>query len=434
MMEDDGEIEYLDEDENLVQQYVQNLQSLPVIEYVRSVDDIQNQIDPLLVERKIVESKRKHRSDEDSDYVPGEDLPQRKKRKLPTKRTQYTLKPVASKSMYYVNHNTAHTNKTYVEKLKNLPNLTVKKQDVARKYERRFLIKEKRPGPPQKKPTPLYSIVERKKLDIKIPDYDDPLCLPVKAIKKDDNDLRRLRNWNNLCLDQFKKCDGSLRVDKGTVVSSTKTIVLRNVKNKTTGKIDTTIWGKSTTENENGEKKTETFSSILPKYREKKMLGSYQLLPGHPKYNKHVCEAILTKEDQKDGDILVVYKPKEAVSAVYRMLGGQNSEDMEYEEDETKEKRVLKEVACCKVCAPCFQASWRGVRRKTDQDGVKCHMCSRNFVSVYNLLTHLKTNHTPQDVRKNRGIISRTLASAWKSSNVKWVITWRADRLCKTET
>lgn len=193
-MSDDGEIEFLDEDADIVQQCVQNVDEpilKPVIETTLLVERVKNE-----------KPRRKRKKEEDSDYDPSEDIIQRNRKK----RQQNFPRQGASRgpgrppnSSYLIRNDVKEVRKT--------------KKYVAK-----------------------GNFFDRKKLDIKIPDYDDPLCLPVRALKKDEWDARKLRNWNNLCLDNFKNYDKLLRAEKEPTVSSKRTVVLRNMFNKMTGK------------------------------------------------------------------------------------------------------------------------------------------------------------------------------------------------------
>ncbi|KAF9790112.1 hypothetical protein SFRURICE_005961 [Spodoptera frugiperda] len=73
----------------------------------------------------------------------------------------------------------------------------------------------------------------------------------------------------------------------------------------------------------------------------------------------------------------------------------------------------MKELAYCRMCAPCFQTSWRGVKKNTKSESlsesIACPICTRSFVTVYNLLAHFKT-HTSEDVQKYKTVISSILA------------------------
>lgn len=86
------------------------------------------------------------------------------------------------------------------------------------------------------------------------------------------------------------------------------------------GKSETTIWSKTCVENEDGDRKSEIFQCVLPRYKEKKVLTTFGLLNRKLKPYHIVDEVILSKEDNKDGEVLVVYKPKETLSAVYKLV------------------------------------------------------------------------------------------------------------------
>ncbi|XP_068624183.1 zinc finger protein 652-like [Battus philenor] len=369
MAEDDGEIEYLEEDEDIVQQCVQTVEEKPVPRAPVNV--------PLLVERRPVGRPRKRRKvEEDSDYEPSKYLPAKNKKR----KTQKITRNTSLKTHKYVTYGQQGQSKLEA------------KGYGPRKYKKKTqFLKD--------------DLAPRKQMDIRIPDYDDPLCLPVRAIKRDEIDTRNLRNWNNLCLENFENHDIVLKPDKGETVSSKRTVVIKKVANKHTGKPETSMWSKTSVQNQFGDKKSEVVQCTLPKYREKKMLNSFSLYePRRRRSFHHESEVILTKEDQKDGETLIVYKPKETLSLVYKMF---EKLDDGGTEDDDEQKRYMKEVASCRVCAPCYQVSWRGFR-KNDQK-IKCQICSRVCVSVYNLLSHLKS-HSVEEMNKHKRLISKTLA------------------------
>lgn len=198
--ETDCEIEYLDEDAEIVQQCVQiPIQSNACLSYGTDQQ--------LLVERGAEKkrSKRKAYYEDDSDYTPihEPESPKRVKRKAPTQ----------VKRNAKVNNTSTGQN-------------VVK----GRLYNPTRIFKNSNTS------TLVDDYMMRKKMDIRIPDYDDPLCLPVRALKRSGSDLQRLRNWNNVCLEHFKHCNTMLRPEKGETKSSTRAIVLRNVVHKETGK------------------------------------------------------------------------------------------------------------------------------------------------------------------------------------------------------
>lgn len=192
------EIEFLDEDADIVQQCVQT---------VENETDVKPTLgEPILLVERVPNEKRpnqtrrrRRKQEEDSDYDPTEDLPQRNR-----KRKQ--------------NHFARQT--------------ATRGRRFAPSYVHKIDIKEEQKP---KKLSTKYESVNRKLLNIRIPDYDDPLCLPVRALKKDEWDAIKLRNWNNLCLENFKNFDNPLRAEKEPTVSSKRTVVLRNILNKVTG-------------------------------------------------------------------------------------------------------------------------------------------------------------------------------------------------------
>lgn len=222
MSDDDCEIEYLDEDEEIVQQCVQVVQSTQTVSDVfalqhSTAEDLEEKIVPLLIERKPPEPKRKIKlEEEDSDYDPSEDLQflKNKKKKTPARKPP---KPITQTvPTKYV--------KTYPKRKKILQTPL---QELLKDPLQINLIK--------KVDKEEDNIEERKKLNIQIPDYEDPLCLPVRALKNDEREWRNLKHWNNTCLEVFKKADSVLKADNGTTKGSTRTVVLRNVKNKILG-------------------------------------------------------------------------------------------------------------------------------------------------------------------------------------------------------
>lgn len=205
MTESDCEIEYLDEDADIVQQLVQSqpleLTPDPILD--EKVDP------PLLVERP---KKRKRISkkveESDDDYDPMEDM-------VPSPPSPKTKKkkPVVAKRPHKVERS------PQVNEYLRFKKMTIKK--VMR--ENRVLTGKEQ-----------YEIL--KKLNLKIPDFVDPLCLPVKAVNNDIGDCKRLETWNNVCLEHFKHCDTILKPERGETKSSLRTVVLRNVFNKRAGK------------------------------------------------------------------------------------------------------------------------------------------------------------------------------------------------------
>ncbi|KAJ8708500.1 hypothetical protein PYW07_010625 [Mythimna separata] len=391
MAESDGDIEFLDEDADIVQQCVQ---AVPVqVQAPHLVPRSQEKPiqTPLLVERLPAERKRKRRKDEeDSDYDPNDDLvPPSPPSSKSKKKRQQVVKKV----------------KTYHKEV--APNLK-----AAQTVRATQSAKASAPTPVKKKYFPAKEL-DRKQYNIRIPDYDDPLCLPVKAIQYEESDIKRMNNWNNVCLEHFKHCDTVLKPETGETHSSTRTVVFRNVANKQTGKPETTIWSKTCVENEGGDKKSEIFQCVLPRYKEKKVLTTFSLTARRPKPYHLTDEVVLTKEDTKEGEILVAYKPRESATAVYKLVTPKDqktkeeSEDKEEFEDENY-KMYMKELAYMKMCAPCFQTSWRGVKKNTKKS-IACPICARSFVTVYNLLAHFKT-HSSEDMQKYKKIISAILA------------------------
>lgn len=394
MIDSDCEIEYLDEDADIVEQIVQIQPSQNAF----TVTVKNERLSPLLVEReKPVKRKRiKKEYDSDYDYDPSEDImvpspPSPKTSSKPKKR-----KAALTKKLYKPEKSEPELN--FKEKKK----LSFKK--VMR--ENRILSGKEE-----------YEM--HKNFNIRIPDFGDPLCLPVKAIQNDINDCKRLETWNNVCLEHFKHCDSLLQPDKGETKSSIRTVVLRNVINKQIGRKETTIWNKTCVVNEFGDKKSEIFQCVLPNYQEKKMLHINLL----PMYNKlrtfHTTEeVILRKEDQDNQEILVAYKPRAGISSVYTLVDKRDKVDQDNEDtnpqehsqqkkDEEEVKMYLRELTCCRMCVRCFQESWRGLKKINGP--VICPICSRSFTFVHSMLLHVKM-HSTSDVKRYKRVISLILS------------------------
>ena len=220
MAESDGDIEFLDEDADIVQQCVQAVP--PPVPIPHLVPRLEEKVTPLLVERLPAEKKRsskRKKFEDDSDYDPRNDIvPPSPPSSKGKKKKQQNVKKVKTYQKEVVSNSKAATSS--------------------------------KAGPSQgKKPKtvtyfpPREVALDRKQLNIRIPDYDDPLCLPVKAIQYEESDVKRMNNWNNVCLEHFKHCDNLLKPERGDTYSSTRTVVFRNVANKQTGlyKIFTTI-------------------------------------------------------------------------------------------------------------------------------------------------------------------------------------------------
>ncbi|KAI8423449.1 hypothetical protein MSG28_012581 [Choristoneura fumiferana] len=380
MADEDFEIEYLDEDEDVVQQCVQTVDAaasaavaLPNFPVAPKLEDnlTAPEIDTssLLVERTPVgrppNKRKKKREEEDSDYNPNqsdEDYEPGPRRPYKKKQTM-TPRPAPTPEI-----------KKY------------KPTNMSKKEEIKF----------------------RRDMGVKIPNFEDPLCLPVKAIINDENDLKKVKNWNNICLNSFKNHDTVLKPDVGVTVRSHRDVVLRNVKNKLTGKSEVTVWSKlsvhSTTD-----KKAEVFQSVLPKFREAKLLDYPLALPKKMKPSRTVSTVVISKEEDK-AELMVVYKPQQAVSAVYRLVDDQSAEAGGPGKKEEDKKQHLQELTVCRVCAPCYQGSWRGFKKTTKKKSVVCPICVRTFVSVYNLLAHVKT-HSADEVHRNKKVLGKALAT-----------------------
>ena len=81
------------------------------------------------------------------------------------------------------------------------------------------------------------------------------------------------------------------------------------------------VSGKTTLQDEEKHQKTEVFQSFLPRFRERKTLNPFDLKRNTMKYIKHTNDVLLSKEMENKEEILVVYKPNEALSAVYKVEG-----------------------------------------------------------------------------------------------------------------
>ncbi|XP_034826242.1 zinc finger and BTB domain-containing protein 24-like [Maniola hyperantus] len=369
----EGEIEFLDEDADIVQQCVPNVEKRLIKADPGSQDSgsgSTRMLYELLVDRtdeKQDNLKRKRKNDDDSDYDPKEDM-------------------------------------------LNMLNRKKKRRSVVPQNVQRERIVEFVPKPQIKKDPFDFKmdLGARRKLQLKVPDYDDPLCLPVRALRKDPAELQKLRNWNNLCLEHFKSYDSLLRVDKHPTIASKRVVIFKNLHNRASGKVETTVSAKLSIENINGEKRTEVTQSVLPKYREKKLLNIRLTNPKKRRAFYKRDEAILTKEVDKGDESLVVYKPSESLSLVYKIFDNNGAEKQSVYDEE--DRRYLKEVASCKVCAPCYQTSWRAFKT-TDNKKILCSICKRPCISLYNMLAHMKS-HSNAAVRACKKEIAQCLASA----------------------
>lgn len=234
MIGDECEIEYLDEDEELVQQCMQIVQTTPTIAKVESLDIESN--DHLLVERKFDHFAAKRRfknEEEDSDYDPRDDIPQFKKKKIIKKPPKKIIKIDSQQASLYLKKNVETVQKPH--RTYSRVHIDQRTQSVQKKTTSKMIkVKDVRPVRPVTK-TSEEMLKERKKLDIKIPDFEDPLCLPVRAIVKDNLELKKLKNWNNLCLSYLTKGNEALDT-RGNTTSSKRTIVLSNSRNRIDGK------------------------------------------------------------------------------------------------------------------------------------------------------------------------------------------------------
>ncbi|CAH0403298.1 unnamed protein product [Chilo suppressalis] len=371
-MESDGEIEYLDEDADIVQQCVQPPPpfTTDIVETPKFDESASNQT-PLLVERRKSERKRKKKEkteEHDSDYNPDEDnmppsppSPPATKKKKPSTRKSALYKPLV----------------TIVKTVGSQAKSIVK--------------------------TPEQVMLKRKDLDIRIPDYDDPLCLPVRAVRSIATDMDRLKKWNNACIEHLKHSDNLLKPERGQTKSSTRSVVLKNMIHKDSGRSETVIWTKTSVVNREGARKSELFQCVLPKFREKNTLDPINIVNDKKKKFHHKNEVVLTKEEHKGCDVLVAYNSHDTLSAVYKF------DNAERVDRDRSPERCLREVASCRVCAPCYQASWRGTKTRADKKKLLCPICRRVAISVYNLLRHVRS-HSDAEVRQHKRALSRALA------------------------
>lgn len=388
-MESEGEVEYLEEDAEIVQQCFQTPQTRELKPYGSSpvTDNDKTDLLSLLVERERPPKKKRKKEDDDSDYHPEEDVAPLSPPSTKSKKKKIVPQKKRAKVETTPNNSTTNTKANTISKRIN------------------ELLKENRLVSAQEK------FAVRKKLNIRIPDYDDPLCLPVKAVKQDNSDLKRLGVWNNVCIEHFKHCDTMLRPERGRTHSSSRSVVLRNVPNKQTGKIETTIWSKTCVQNEDGDKKSEIFQCVLPRYKEKRTVKTYSLSAKKSKPVQTVDVVLLTKEKHEDSEALVVYKPKESISSVYMLFDKSKSsaqDEGKSEKDDEDSKMYIKEMTCCKMCADCYQKSWRGPRT-SNKKPLLCPICARTCVTVHNLLSHVK-NHSSSEVNRYKPVINAVLA------------------------
>lgn len=183
----EGEIEFLDEDAEIVQQCVRNVEN-DSEEAKPNTRGIRMQHDSVVkrTDVKQATAKRKRKEDDDSDYDPREESFRKRKRPAVPQNVSRGLQ------------------------IQIVPKPPIKKDPFSHKMD----------------------LVVRRKLQVKVPDYDDPLCLPVRALRKDNLEKQKLKNWNNLCLEHFKSYDTLLRVDKQPTVASKRIVVFKNVYQK----------------------------------------------------------------------------------------------------------------------------------------------------------------------------------------------------------
>lgn len=234
MATDECEIEYLDEDEELVYQCMQIVQTTPTIAKVESLDDSRYN-DHLLVERKFDSSGAKRRiksEEEDSDYDPRDDISQIKKKKIIKRPPKKIVKIDTHQASLFLKRNVENVQKPL--KTYSRVHIDPKLQAIQKKPTSKMIkVKDVRPARPIIK-TSEEILKERKKLDIKIPDFEDPLCLPVRAFVKDNLEMKKLKNWNNLCLSYLTRGNEALETS-GKTTSSKRTIVLSNSRNRMDG-------------------------------------------------------------------------------------------------------------------------------------------------------------------------------------------------------
>lgn len=241
MAGDECEIEYLDEDEELVQQCMQIVHTTPIIAKVESLDIESN--DHLLVERKFDHSSSKRRiktEEEDSDYDPRDDMTQFKKKKIMKKPPRKIIKIDSQQASLYLKRNVESVQKPL--KTYSRVHIDQRLQVIQKKTTSKMIkVKDVRPARPLTK-TSEDILKERKKLDIKIPDFEDPLCLPVRAFVKDNLEMKKLKNWNNLCLSYLTKGNEALET-RGKTTSSKRTVVLSNSRNRADGMYHNNFFG-----------------------------------------------------------------------------------------------------------------------------------------------------------------------------------------------
>lgn len=200
MDESEGEIECLDEDAEIVQQCVRSLPSTASV--LMGMPEYFQPRPSLMVERPV--SQKRKKKEEDSEYEPSDEPPPSPPSPPPAKKK--LVKPFKQTKHSF----TASSNALSYLKINKHPHL----------YQ----------------PSVQELFLKRKMFNIHIPDYDDPLCLPVRAIKAEDSDRKRLTNWNNVCLEHFKHCDTLLKPEQGCIKHSVRLAIFKNSVNKQTGK------------------------------------------------------------------------------------------------------------------------------------------------------------------------------------------------------
>ncbi|GBP03421.1 hypothetical protein EVAR_101790_1 [Eumeta japonica] len=390
MSDSDGAIEYLDEDADIVQQCVITsnvdvpIVPMPVIK------------SPLLVERKrrtVASSHHSHSAqkrrkdvDDDEDYDPRKNANSKMKRKSysvhkkssPFNRIKTPVAPAFSPTPKEI-----HTQK-FVSSTENVI--------VKQKTEPKTTVEADKPS---------NEIVH-------VYDYRDPLCIRDEPFVGNEEEMGHIKDWNRLCYEQLIKHENPLMPDEPDTYTK-KSLIFRNVCNNLTGKEVPTVWSRLTIRNQDGRKKSEGFESILPNFTTAKI--DFEMSTPTPRNQKSPVLSsncvILTKEEHKDGEVLVGYRPQEALAHVFKAM-----QELVEVEGKMSNLKYLEEKLQCKICTSCYQYSWRGARQeKFGRKQIKCGICSRGFINTYNFVSHLKV-HSAEEVKLNKKALCKTLAES----------------------
>lgn len=239
MGESDGEIEYLDEDEEIVNhcvKYANKSYDLAVKNAIPTPKPAtpRNEYQKSLIADRGRSRKRRRSSvyeEPDSDYDPTNDI-----------RIEKGIKPLRQPSRRLRGSSTSTEkvrpqNQPIKVKKTRSESVSSQEKDEPPKSQRRKAsegqAKVKQEEKEEEESEDISDmIIKRREMDITIPDYDDPLCLPVRVVSKVWSDRERLKKWNNMCLRYYQR----YRDLQKDVVTTTRELTFRSRRNPMTGK------------------------------------------------------------------------------------------------------------------------------------------------------------------------------------------------------